>query len=442
MPPDSNNNRQEQVYECACCSEEFDNSNEMTMTHDGDICESCIDEHYYACANCSEYDHIDNSYSGPDSNYYCEDCRCDLFTWCCHCDETMWYDDSYETPNGDMCCSDCYDEYECNATTHMEEAPTDVRVSYIKSEKFKYLKVNRLVGIEAELRIPEDTARDEQGDMLILREVPMGWRAVHDGSINGEGRELISSPTNGDLLRQRVYDLYKFTSRHGLFVDKSCGLHLHFDATDTDWNDLRWISIVAQNVEQNIFSMLPPSRENSNWCREVPMSFHHMFNCSSGEEFIEDYYSNCNSSISREKYNDARYQGTNLHARFYLGTVEFRYHSGTLNPTKILMWIELCNAIIETGLYLARYDRKSSIYRRLWDFFTAHTKNDSGYMNAIDRNFIDTLDNLLYCTPTLKKYIRSRVLTFNSLEVTRNLFNDNNLTYDEVWRETRRAYLC
>jgi len=106
------------------------------------------------------------------------------------------------------------------------------------------------------------------------------------------------------------------------------------------------------------------------------------------------------------------------------------------------MWIELCNAIIETGLYLARYDRKSSIYRRLWDFFTAHTKNDSGYMNAIDRNFIDTLDNLLYCTPTLKKYIRSRVLTFNSLEVTRNLFNDNNLTYDEVWRETRRAYLC
>ena len=54
------------------------------------------------------------------------------------------------------------------------------------------------------------------------------------------------------------------------------------------------------------------------------------------------------------KYNDTRYHGLNLHARVYLGTIEFRYHSGTNNPTKIKNWITICQSIVEKGIALGK----------------------------------------------------------------------------------------
>ena len=48
------------------------------------------------------------------------------------------------------------------------------------------------------------------------------------------------------------------------------------------------------------------------------------------------------------------YHGLNLHARVYLGTIEFRYHSGTNNPTKIKNWITICQAIVQKGIEVGR----------------------------------------------------------------------------------------
>ena len=43
-----------------------------------------------------------------------------------------------------------------------------------------------------------------------------------------------------------------------------------------------------------------------------------------------------------------------MHARIYLGSIEFRYHSGTNNPRKMKNWLYLCQAIVETGIEVGR----------------------------------------------------------------------------------------
>ncbi len=41
-----------------------------------------------------------------------------------------------------------------------------------------------------------------------------------------------------------------------------------------------------------------------------------------------------------------------MHSRVIHGSIEFRHHSGTLNPEKIINWIEICQSIVKAGLDL------------------------------------------------------------------------------------------
>ena len=43
-----------------------------------------------------------------------------------------------------------------------------------------------------------------------------------------------------------------------------------------------------------------------------------------------------------------------MHSRVIHGSIEFRHHSGTINPEKIKNSIEICQSIINTGLELYR----------------------------------------------------------------------------------------
>ena len=45
-------------------------------------------------------------------------------------------------------------------------------------------------------------------------------------------------------------------------------------------------------------------------------------------------------------YVNDRYYGTNLCALQKYGTIEFRYHSGTVDAEKIIAWVRILNAIV------------------------------------------------------------------------------------------------
>ena len=398
---------------CSCCDEEVESGEEYSSV-DGSICEGCFDEHYFCCESCSESHHLDNSVRSPDDMYYCEDCYSDTFTHCYDCSEPVYHDYMYEGDDGEYRCEDCHDHNGCSSDNFFEQSPNKIQVTHHNSVDYNKLDIKRLVGIEAEC-VFGDCETDEEGNPMALRgsNIPTGWREAYDGSIEGNGREMISSPANGNILWTRIKLLENWATEHNVYVNRSCGMHIHFDATDTTWEDLRAIALVTLKIEQHLFDMLPPSRQNSNWCKRISMPVGELIDCSSEEEFVQLWYEE--SGISREKYNDSRYHGLNLHARFYLGTIEFRYHSGTLNSEKIINWVKICNSIVNTGLLLSR--DKSWEKGREFYYDTAHIDIVSGGIRKEQKlsSLASILKHMVDMDVSVVQYMIKRMKKFTHL---------------------------
>ena len=100
----------------------------------------------------------------------------------------------------------------------------------------------------------------------------------------------------------------------------------------------------------------------------------------------------------KKRKNDSgtRYCGVNLHSAFYRGTIEFRYHSGTLDPIKILKWTNIL-------LQLVEYATKNYSNHEITTLYNADTsKAKLNYFCKIFRIRGD-----------IKKYMRNRIDHFN-----------------------------
>ena len=397
------------IYECVDCNAEIEESNEITLANGETICQSCRDDNFFSCESCGEIESLEDSRESPSGEYYCEHCADDLLSYCDECSCTVYTDDIYYSENNDRYyCSDCYSEHDSEDYSELyENAPRRIQVSHDATTNFKELNITRLVGIEAEC-VFGDMPEDEDGTPIALNNKPPGWSEAYDGSIENNGREMISMPTNGDRLKNRILNLEKWARDFGVGVNRSCGLHTHFDATDMDWRDLQAIAIVTHKVEKYLFSMMPPSRMGSSWCKSMGMDIKDVINCTTPEEFVELWYDGYGAN--RRKYNDSRYHGLNLHAYFYLGTIEFRYHSGTLNYKKISNWVKICNSIIETGLEMSR--NESILSKQLRNFYI-DTVNRGFHLTGID----NISENLIGFNENTKRYMTQRIQTFNNRNI-------------------------
>tara|TARA_R110002020_G_scaffold58750_5_gene160983 strand:- start:1057 stop:2313 length:1257 start_codon:yes stop_codon:yes gene_type:complete len=399
-------------YECLECEESFreEETSSISLSTGECLCVDCYEssDDYIECSDCATVEDSDAMYYGPDQQYYCESCRDNSFSWCEHCEEPTWHDEMRCIESSDeYVCDSCYSESDGDPASHYADRCTNIRVSHSNSETFNTLNISRLVGIESEV-VLDRTDKDENGDSFARGDIPHGWSSTYDGSIHGDGIELISKPANGDLLKERIDSLSTWSRSYNVDVNRSCGLHIHIDATDTTWEDLKWISIVNKKIESYIFSMMPESRRNSNWCKPMEMSLDDLTECNSSEHFVEMYYDGY--GVSSEKYNDSRYHGLNLHARFYLGTIEFRYHSGTTNSIKITNWIKLCNSIVETGLMLSREGNKKDRA-----FFLEKEAVFNGLFDIAAIADLDTIfENMIKVDNLMVDYVKSRIQKFNN----------------------------
>jgi len=331
-----------EMVSCSDCEEEF----EECELDDG-LCEPCIDENYSDCYSCGErhYNESDELYYVDDCTY-CSDCYHDRYVYCEVCNEDVDRDEvTYNESREEYQCDNCYDggyddcveNFECNLSLPR---------STTTSKNFDKLNIHRHVGIEAECMYPHDT------DSMAY---PVGWQSVSDGSISADddyyGTELVSTPANGNALDKTIHYLTNWSNEYGGAVNRSCGLHLHFNSLDLSARQVAHIAIVYTKIEDSIFSMMPPSRRGSNWCRPLGLGLVDLQSVKYEQDLVDLYYRR--DSPSTEKYNDNRYYGLNIHSRYYHGSLEFRHHSGTLNGTKIRNWIRICNAIIEKGVRLA-----------------------------------------------------------------------------------------
>ena len=325
-----------------CC----DCGDSVEETNSNDRCTPCQDD-YYVCESCEDEVHGDDTFSAYDQ-LYCEECFYDSYDWCSDCGESFHREDLHYQSD-ELYCEDCRpcEEDDMADSVDRRRIPSSSRIG----NSFNY-PVHRLVGIEAECLYPETEDMDS----------PLYWASTHDGSISSEegysGIEMVSRPCSGDSIVEAVDKLVMWSNYNGAVVNRSCGLHVHFNSLDLTAKEVCHIAIVYTHFEQVLKGMMPNSRQSSNWCKDFPIPIGYLREIDNEHSLIAYYYDYMESSPSSEKYNDARYCGLNIHSRYYHGSIEFRLHSGTLNKTKILNWVSILNCIIEKGIELSNVDDK------------------------------------------------------------------------------------
>lgn len=119
----------------------------------------------------------------------------------------------------------------------------------------------------------------------------------------------------------------------GAKVNKSTGLHVHFDASKI--SDTHFVQIFKnyQKLESIIDSFMPVSRRanNNGYCRSIQGL----------------NYNACNTKSDVIIANGTRYRKVNAESYLSHKTVEFRQHSGTTDYDKIANWINFLRKLVQ-----------------------------------------------------------------------------------------------
>lgn len=162
------------------------------------------------------------------------------------------------------------------------------------------------------------------------------WKLVYDASVAYEGLEIVSPILKG---REGLAELKKVTEaldEVGAKINRSCGLHIHHDASDFTLKSFKNIYGMYARFEDTIDSMLAPSRRRSNnrMCKSPRTNLEQLKQASSVDDIVGQIY--------RDRYIKLNCQSFRRH-----GTIEFRQHQGTTNYEKLEAWIVLTQMMVE-----------------------------------------------------------------------------------------------
>jgi hypothetical protein len=124
------------------------------------------------------------------------------------------------------------------------------------------------------------------------------------------------------------------------------------------------------------------------------------------------YYRMNNTQATTEKYNDSRYRGLNLHSRFLHGTIEYRYHHGTISDYYINNWILFCLSISDYGSQFLSLEKKSVLDL----FINKESKDFSDYLTAMGvSNLIPYVNEMIEGnSPEINNNDKETIWTYSS----------------------------
>ena len=210
---------------------------------------------------------------------------------------------------------------------------------------------NRYIGIESEVI----TCYDDSQEYVDAVGEPNYFEVIEDGSLNSGGVEFVTNkPIIGNTVVEALDGLEQTHREDDNYTDESCGIHIHMNALDFNFTEIQSLLMIMSRLQGYIYRGLPSNRTDNTYCKEIPMSPRKISKMKSLTHLVSEYYKSANTDLTDSKYNDARYFGTNMHARFYLGTIEFRYHEGSIYSRPIQEWIQFLNRIMTTATRLQR----------------------------------------------------------------------------------------
>jgi hypothetical protein len=202
-------------------------------------------------------------------------------------------------------------------------------------------------------------------DMNYTHEVVEHTKLVTDGSLSGgTGVEIVSPPLHQHEIRSY---LSKLTSgiRGIMGVNRSTGLHVHVEiiGDEQDGSNIgdesRVVGAVAVAYgyfQDAINKMVSRSRRNNgSYCGEMGYAYNYFKAYRSGglafermplRDALKNVF-NIMHDYDYHRMSEHRYQAVNPTSLRKYGTVEFRQHQGTTNPTKIDAWSQFVILLTE-----------------------------------------------------------------------------------------------
>lgn len=165
------------------------------------------------------------------------------------------------------------------------------------------------------------------------------WKVVTDGSVSG-GCEVVSPILSGIAGLEQVKKVAEALNAAGATANRSCGLHVHVDARGLSGAAVAAVVNRYAKHERTIDTYMPHSRRNGNsYCKtmsEVARRFE-VFNFRPPTSVNDVVYA----------FGSDRFRKLNLVSYNSHGTIEFRHHSGTVQASKIIPWIQFCVNFVE-----------------------------------------------------------------------------------------------
>lgn len=171
--------------------------------------------------------------------------------------------------------------------------------------------------------------------------LPEGWTAARDGSLSGTanetGCEIVSPILRGKEGLRQIHNVLAILKEKGHRVNKTCGVHIHIGYGAQPEVQIRRLIAVVSYLETAIYATTgTKNRERGTYCKGIRR------------------HENVQKAVENMNYD--RYHLLNITnlRRGRIPTVEFRAFSGSLNPVKILGWVQACLGAVERGLTTKR----------------------------------------------------------------------------------------
>lgn len=185
------------------------------------------------------------------------------------------------------------------------------------------------------------------------------WTVLDDDSLHApisSRGELVTPPLREPDL-PRLAAVLAALRDAGAAVNESCGLHVHVGISGCGVEHLNRLVDLVDAWEPAVLSRVLPARRRFTGALDASfMAGFRVRRPATLEAFWAMWYGEVGWRARRDRYDDVRYRGLNLHSFRRLGTVEFRYFNGTIDPDEALGHVRACLALIEQAGFPAPED--------------------------------------------------------------------------------------
>lgn len=215
-------------------------------------------------------------------------------------------------------------------------------------------------------RTTEEHERGSYDPYEIKDQMRRTWKVMRDGSISPQRKFNGGVRAAGDEYRtevvtpicnyediEKIQDIVRLLKAAGAIANKSCGIHVHIDASNHNEKTLRNLVNIFYSKQDLIYKALDVNKDRENsYCRKLNEGFVNEINTIKPKDMndLANIWYRPYSGSRNIHYHDSRYHALNLHATFTKGTVEFRLFNGTTHAGKIKAYIQFCLAISNQAL--------------------------------------------------------------------------------------------